>query len=124
MLLLDKQRAKHKAALAQLNAQHRAWAERARAARQRAARLEVREKLEAQGKKVVQTKSKEKKAKDKVAKGKQVVETKSQPTRGRPVRWPGLCHACMMRHLGEVGGPAHRKDFCDITKKHISKLQA
>ena len=103
MLVIDKQRAKLKAVLAQLNAQHRAWAERARAARQRAARQEVRDELEA--KKV----------------GKVKVNTK--PKRGRPFRWPGLCNACMRRHLGELGGPGHNRLLCSQTAKHIEKMQ-
>ena len=101
---MEKKRAKHRAALAQLNAKYRAWAEWARPARQRAARQEIRDELEA--KKV----------------GKVKVNTK--PKRGRPFRWPGLCHACMMRHLGEVGGPAHNRLLCSKTAKHIQKMLA
>ena len=104
MSVLDKQRAKHRAALAQLNAQYRAWAERARAARQRAARQQIRDELE--------------------AKGKGKVKAKTKPNRGRPARWPGLCHACMMRHLGEVGGPGHNRLLCPKTQKHIEKMVA
>ena len=102
MAVLEKQRAKHQAALAQLNAKYRAWAERARAARQRAARQEIRDELEA--KKV----------------GKVKVNTK--PKRGRPFRWPGLCHACMRRHLGELGGPGHNRLLCSKTANHTDKL--
>ena len=104
MAVLEKQRAKHRAALAQLNAKYRAWAERARAARQRAARQQIRDELEA----------------NKVGN----VKVNTKPKRGRPFRWPGLCHACVRRHLGELGGPGHNRSLCTLTAKHIEKLQA
>ena len=103
MAVVEKKRAKHRAALAQLNAQHRAWAERARAVRQRLARTHIREKLVAKG-----------------GGGEQKVKKKLG--RGRPERWPGLCYACMMRHFKEAGGPGHRRSLCQKTEKYIKTL--
>ena len=102
MAILEKQRAKHRAALANLNAQYRAWAERARAARQRGAKATIREKLN--------------------PKKETEVKIVKKLHRGRPVRWPGLCHACMMRHFQEAGGPSHKPDLCPKTQKHIKSL--
>ena len=51
------------------------------------------------------------------------VKVNTQPKRGRPFRWPGLRHACMM-HLGELGGPRHNRILCSQTAKHIEKMVA
>ena len=40
--------------------------------------------------------------------------------RGRRSRWSGNCLACLMRFLGEDGGPAHDKSKCNATTKIIA----
>ena len=99
MAAIERSRAKHRAALAKLSAQYRAWAERWRAAQRADARRVVKREVAAKsgGKKV---------------------------GKGRPVRWPGLCRACMMRHEGLPGGPPHRAALCEKTKAHIKKVLA
>ena len=103
MAVLEARRAKLRKQLSILNARHRVWAERLRGELRRQARKQV--------------KVDEGKAVKKV-KGKTVVRS-----RGRPERWPGLCPACMRRHLGEPGGGKHLQRLCDLTQKHIAKLK-
>ena len=43
------------------------------------------------------------------------------PRAGRPVRWPGMCKACCMRHFGEAGGPMHDKKLCESTQKLLKR---
>ena len=105
MAAIERVRARHRQALVKLNAKHRVWAERLRAAARREARVEAGAKVRTKFHKM---------------KGRAPVRGKRP--RGRPTRWPGLCHACMRRHEGEAGGPKHLRTLCAKTQAHIKRL--
>ena len=91
---IDKKRDALKRRLAALNARARVWSERERALHRKAARAALKR-----------------------------VEAAPDPSvarRGRRPRWPGLCHACMKRSLGEAGGPRHHAALCAKTRAHIA----
>ena len=110
MAAIERVRITHRAALSKLNARYRVWAERLRAAQRRDARQVIRKEL-AQKEKVKSTAQPAK------------VKTKVKQGRGRPARWPGLCHACMRRHERLAGGPKHMTFLCDRTQAYIRKLK-
>ena len=107
MAAIERVRIKHRDVLAKLNARYRVWAERLRAAQKKDARQMIRKELALQGK----------------IKKSAKVKTKVKRGRGRPARWPGLCHACMRRHEHLAGGPKHMTGLCDRTQAYIRKLK-
>ena len=110
MAAIERARVKHRAALAKLSARYRVSVERLRAAQRRDARQMIRKEL-AQKEKVKRTAQSAK------------VKTKVKQGRGRPARWPSLCHACMRRREHLAGGPKHMAYLCDRTQAYIKKLK-
>ena len=110
MAAIERVRIKHRDVLAKLNARHRVWAEQLRAAHKKEARQMIRKEfpLEEKIKRTAQSAK---------------VKTKVKRGRGRPARWPGLCHACMRRHEHLDGGPKHMTGLCDRTQAYIRKLK-
>ena len=97
MAAIERVRIKHRDVLAKLNARYRVWAERLRAAQKKDARQMIKKSAK--------------------------VKTKVKRGRGRPARWPGLCHACMRRNEHLAGGPKHMTGLCDRTQAYIRKLK-
>ena len=106
MAAIERIRVRHRQALVKLNAQHRVWAERLRAAARRAARAEAGLQLRSTTLKKT---------------GRAPLQSKR--SRGRPTRWPGLCHACMRRHEGLPGGPGHWYNLCAKTQAFIKQFR-
>ena len=109
MAAIERVRIKHRAMLVKLNARHRVWSEQLRAAHKKEAREMIRKEFPG-GANTKGTGSASK------------VKTTDKRGRGRPARWPGLCHACMRRHAHLEGGPKHTAVLCQRTQSHIKKL--
>ena len=103
---LDLKRKALKKKLDQANATHRVLSERRRAIFRSAARVQLRAE---EG--LPPAPVRKKKAK--------VVAPARPGGRGRKPRFPGLCGACMRRHLGEQGGPRHDAALCAKTQAHL-----
>ena len=110
MAAIERVRMKHRALLVKLNARHRVWTEQLRAAHKKEARQMIRKEFPV----VAKTKGTGPSAK---------VKTTDKRGRGRPARWPGLCHACMRRHAHLDGGPKHMTGLCERTQSYIRKLK-
>ena len=114
MAAIERIRVKHRKALVALNAKHMIWRERLRAAARRLARAAFQKESGLKVRKQV--------GKDKLKMAKKGPLPDHRP-RGRPARWPGLCHACMRRHVEEPGGPPHLRSLCARTQAHIKNLK-
>ena len=106
MAKLEAKRKALRRELGKLNARFRIWSEKLRGATRR----EERRKMKAESGVAVAVDRPKVRVKAKA---------KAKAPRGRPMRWPGLCHACMRRHVGEVGGPRHLRHLRARTQAYI-----